>query len=76
MFPAMNSRVSGIKKGTKNELIMGMPVVINGDIAIIPESSIEKAPVKNHEIIITAFFIKESSFRFIPNENGIPQQGG
>jgi hypothetical protein len=62
----MDSRVFGIKKGTKDELVVGMPVVINGDIAIIPESSIEKSPVKNHEVTITAVFVKESSFQFIP----------
>ena len=65
MFPTMNSRVAGIKRGTNHELITGMPLVVNGQIAIVPEKELEKISMKDNEIKVTAYFIKPSSFGFL-----------
>ena len=65
MFPTMNSRVAGIKKGTAHDLVTGMPLVVNGQIAIVHDRELEKICMKDNEIRVTAYFIKPSSFGFL-----------
>jgi DNA-directed RNA polymerase subunit RPC12/RpoP len=68
-FPTMNSRVRGIKKYSE-ERIEGMPLVINGEIAIVPENEIKQATIHKNKIEVTAYLIIPSTFQFIePPEN-------
>jgi hypothetical protein len=65
-LPTMNSRVKGIKKYTDDTWVTGMPLVINGEMAIVPESEIKNATFYKDEITVKAFLIRLISFQFIP----------
>jgi hypothetical protein len=52
----MNSRVTGIKKGTDHDLVTGMPLIINGQMAIVSEQELKKISMKDTEVKVTAYF--------------------